>query len=129
MQRRARSAPTSRIRSTPMPCTVRTRWRMPRSRSRTSSRPPTSTHAEAMQRTGDIAVKDPRTNVFDLDRVSLERFFEEELGDKKFRAHQVMKWIHHRHATGFEEMTDLGKALRARLEERDRKSTRLNSSH
>src|SRR3546814_10121492 len=80
MQRRARSAPTSRIRSTPMPCTVRTRWRMPRSRSRTSSRPPTSTHAEAMQRTGDIAVKDPRTNVFDLDRVSLERFFEEELG-------------------------------------------------
>src|SRR3546814_9186757 len=96
---------------------------------RTSSRPPTSTHAEAMQRTGDIAVKDPRTNVFDLDRVSLERFFEEELGDKKFRAHQVMKWIHHRHATGFEEMTDLGKALRARLEERDRKSTRLNSSH
>src|SRR3546814_1672760 len=29
-----------------------------------------------------------------------------------------MKWIHHRHATGFEEMTDLGKALRARLEER-----------
>ena len=29
-----------------------------------------------------------------------------------------MKWIHHRHATSFEEMTDLGKALRARLEER-----------
>ncbi|MDQ2702207.1 MAG: 23S rRNA (adenine(2503)-C(2))-methyltransferase RlmN [Pseudomonadota bacterium] len=76
-----------------------------------------------MQRTGDIAVKDSRaasglTNVFDLDRVSLERFFEEELGEKKFRAHQVMKWIHHRHATGFDEMTDLGKALRARLEER-----------
>src|SRR5690606_15756916 len=46
------------------------------------------------------------------------RFFEEELGEKKFRAHQVMKWIHHRHATSFEEMTDLGKALRARLEER-----------
>jgi 23S rRNA (adenine2503-C2)-methyltransferase len=72
-----------------------------------------------MQRPGDNAApKDPRTNVFDFDRASLERFFEEELGEKKFRAHQVMKWIHHRHATSFEEMTDLGKALRTRLEAR-----------
>ncbi len=61
---------------------------------------------------------DGRTNVFDFDRASLERFFEEELGEKKFRAHQVMKWIHHRYATEFSEMTDLGKALRARLEAR-----------
>ena len=72
-----------------------------------------------MDRPGDNTVTtDSRTNVFDFDRASLERFFEEELGEKKFRAHQVMKWIHHRHATSFEEMTDLGKALRARLEER-----------
>ena len=28
-----------------------------------------------------------------------------------------MKWIHHRHVTDFVEMTDLGKALRAKLEE------------
>jgi 23S rRNA (adenine2503-C2)-methyltransferase len=59
-----------------------------------------------------------KTNVFDFDRASLETFFERELGEKKFRAHQVMKWIHHRHATDFAEMTDLGKALRAKLEER-----------
>ncbi|WP_140908711.1 23S rRNA (adenine(2503)-C(2))-methyltransferase RlmN [Cognatiluteimonas lumbrici] len=72
-----------------------------------------------MDRPGDNTVTtDSRTNVFDFDRASLERFFEEELSEKKFRAHQVMKWIHHRHATSFEEMTDLGKALRARLEER-----------
>ena len=76
-----------------------------------------------MQRSGDnlsmdSMAKESRTNVFDFDRASLERFFEEELGEKRFRAHQVMKWIHHRHATSFEEMTDLGKALRARLEER-----------
>jgi 23S rRNA (adenine2503-C2)-methyltransferase len=71
-----------------------------------------------MQRSGDIAAMDSRTNIFDLDRASLERFFEEELGEKKFRAHQVMKWIHHRYATQFSEMTDLGKALRARLEDR-----------
>jgi 23S rRNA (adenine2503-C2)-methyltransferase len=59
-----------------------------------------------------------KTNIFDFDRASLERFFEEGLGEKKFRAHQVMKWIHHRHATEFAQMTDLGKALRAKLEER-----------
>jgi 23S rRNA (adenine2503-C2)-methyltransferase len=29
-----------------------------------------------------------------------------------------MKWIHHRHVTDFEDMTDLGKALRAKLHER-----------
>jgi len=59
-----------------------------------------------------------RTNIFDFDRAALERFFEEELGEKKFRAQQVMKWIHHRYATDFADMTDLGKALRAKLEER-----------
>ncbi|MFT4179105.1 MAG: 23S rRNA (adenine(2503)-C(2))-methyltransferase RlmN [Thermomonas sp.] len=59
-----------------------------------------------------------RTNIFDFDRARLERFFEEDLGEKKFRAHQVMKWIHHRYATEFADMTDLGKALRAKLEER-----------
>lgn len=59
-----------------------------------------------------------RTNIFDFDRPALEAFFEEELGEKRFRAHQVMKWIHHRHATEFADMTDLGKALRAKLEDR-----------
>lgn len=60
----------------------------------------------------------PKTNLFDLDRAGLERFFEQELGEKKFRAHQVMKWIHHRYVTDFAGMTDLGKALRAKLEAR-----------
>ena len=58
-----------------------------------------------------------RTNIFDLDRVSLEDFFEQTLGEKRFRAHQVMKWIHHRHVTDFNDMTDLGKSLRAKLEQ------------
>src|SRR5665648_732068 len=45
----------------------------------------------------------------------LEIFFEN-IGEKKFRAKQVFKWIH----TGvrsFEEMTDLSKQLREKLEE------------
>ncbi|WP_310233897.1 23S rRNA (adenine(2503)-C(2))-methyltransferase RlmN [Luteimonas terrae] len=46
----------------------------------------------------------------------MERFFAETLGEKRFRAHQIMKWIHHRYVTDFNDMTDLGKALRAKLE-------------
>lgn len=57
-----------------------------------------------------------RQNLLDLDRAGLERFFEDVLGEKRYRAHQVMKWIHHRYVTEFEQMTDLGKALRAKLE-------------
>lgn len=66
---------------------------------------------------GKPAAGSEKMNLFDLDRASLERFFEETLGEKKFRAHQVMKWIHHRYVTDFSEMTDLGKALRAKLEQ------------
>ena len=57
-----------------------------------------------------------RQNLLELNREGLERFFVETLDEKRFRAHQVMKWIHHRHVTTFDEMTDLGKALRAKLE-------------
>jgi len=59
-----------------------------------------------------------RVNLLDLDRVAAEDFFECQLGEKRFRAHQVMKWIYHRHVTDFGGMTDLGKALRGKLEER-----------
>ncbi|MBL8645434.1 MAG: 23S rRNA (adenine(2503)-C(2))-methyltransferase RlmN [Rhodospirillaceae bacterium] len=38
------------------------------------------------------------------------------LGEKPFRAKQVWHWIYHRGATSFGEMTDLGKELRAKLE-------------
>ncbi len=57
-----------------------------------------------------------KQNLLDLDREGMERFFAETLGEKRFRAHQIMKWIHHRYVTDFNEMTDLGKALRAKLE-------------
>ena len=58
-----------------------------------------------------------KQNLLDLDRDGMERFFVEQLGEQKFRAHQVMKWIHHRYVTDFEQMTDLGKNLRAKLQE------------
>lgn len=59
-----------------------------------------------------------KINLLDLDRDGLEHFFAEQLGEKKFRAQQVMKWIYHRHICDFELMSDLGKDLRAKLIER-----------
>jgi 23S rRNA (adenine2503-C2)-methyltransferase len=67
---------------------------------------------------GVVAKPAGRLNLFDLDRAGMERFFEEDLGEKKFRAHQLMKWMYHRHETDFGGMTDVGKALRAKLEDR-----------
>ena len=74
--------------------------------------------AMAAASSGVVAPSAGRLNLFDLDRAGMERFFEEELGEKKFRAHQLMKWMYHRHETDFGGMTDVGKALRAKLEDR-----------
>ena len=58
-----------------------------------------------------------KQNLLNLDREGLERFFADTLGEQRYRAHQVMKWIHHRYVTDFDAMTDLGKALRAKLQQ------------
>lgn len=52
-----------------------------------------------------------------LDRPRLAAFFEA-LGEKRFRARQLMQWLHQRRVYDFEAMTDLGKGLRARLREK-----------
>ena len=57
-----------------------------------------------------------RINLLGLNRDSLERLFEE-LGEKRFRATQVMKWIHQFRSRDFEAMTNLSKPLRAKLSE------------
>jgi 23S rRNA (adenine2503-C2)-methyltransferase len=57
-----------------------------------------------------------RVNLLGMPRTELEHFFEQ-LGEKKFRATQIMKWIYHHQVDDFADMTDIGKALRARLEE------------
>ena len=55
-----------------------------------------------------------RRNLLGLTRSQLETFFVD-LGEKRFRAQQVMKWIHHRGVRDFDDMTDLSQALRDRL--------------
>ena len=57
----------------------------------------------------------PNTNLLDLDADSLHRFFAG-LGEKPFRARQVLRWIHQRGAAGFGDMSDLARVLRDKLE-------------
>jgi 23S rRNA (adenine2503-C2)-methyltransferase len=53
-----------------------------------------------------------------LDLPSLEKWVVEELGEKKFRARQVYKWIWQKQVASFDEMTNVAKTLRAVLKER-----------
>ena len=57
-----------------------------------------------------------KINLLDYDRNGLRELFAQ-LGEKPYRAEQVMKWIYHRHVTDFAQMTDVGKALRDKLSE------------
>ena len=54
------------------------------------------------------------TNLLDFDLDALAAFCEQ-LGEKRFRATQLFRWIHQRGATDFEQMTDLAKSLRSKL--------------
>ena len=58
----------------------------------------------------------PPVNLMGLDREAMEAFFAS-IGEKSFRASQVMKWIHQVGVSDFAEMTNLSKALRAALNE------------
>ena len=60
----------------------------------------------------DTAVK---ANLLGMTKPQLEEFFES-IGEKRFRAGQVMQWIHHFGAVDFDAMTNVGKALREKLE-------------
>jgi len=57
-----------------------------------------------------------RANLLDFDRHGMRDFFAG-LGEKPYRADQVMKWIYHRLESDFGAMTDLGKSLREKLPE------------
>ncbi len=57
-----------------------------------------------------------KTNLLGLPEAKLVAFFES-IGEKKFRAIQVMKWIHQLGADNFDDMTNVSKALRAKLKD------------
>ena len=54
------------------------------------------------------------TNLLEFDLAGLTAFCEG-LGEKRFRATQLFRWIHQRGASDFDQMTDLAKSLREKL--------------
>ena len=61
-----------------------------------------------------ISAKSTKTNLLDLNRKGLREFFSA-MGEKPFRADQVMKWIYQQGVADFEQMTNLNKVLRNKL--------------
>src|SRR5688572_27076907 len=57
-----------------------------------------------------------KVNLLGLTQAKLEVFFES-LGEKRFRATQLLKWIHQLGVTDFMAMTNISKDLRVKLHE------------
>lgn len=55
-----------------------------------------------------------KVNLLGLSQAKLEAFFES-IGEKKFRAVQVLKWIHQMGVDNFDDMTNISKDLRNKL--------------
>jgi 23S rRNA (adenine2503-C2)-methyltransferase len=53
-------------------------------------------------------------NLLGYNRAQLEAFFTD-LGEKPFRARQLLKWVHQQKCLDFEAMTDISKVLRTKL--------------
>ena len=59
-----------------------------------------------------------------MNKINISEYTEEELeeyilslGEKKFHAKQIFKWLHRENVTSFDEMTDISKTLREKLNE------------
>ncbi|WP_105187830.1 bifunctional tRNA (adenosine(37)-C2)-methyltransferase TrmG/ribosomal RNA large subunit methyltransferase RlmN [Pseudoalteromonas sp. T1lg48] len=62
-----------------------------------------------------MATTEKKINLLDFNRQGMRDYFAS-IGEKPFRADQVMKWIYHFGVDNFEEMSNLNKKLKARLE-------------
>ncbi len=70
--------------------------------------------AETGVANGDSAPAIARTNLLGKPESQLVEFFAG-IGEKPFRARQVLQWIHQRDAANFDDMTNLSKTLRSQL--------------
>ncbi|MBL7002664.1 MAG: 23S rRNA (adenine(2503)-C(2))-methyltransferase RlmN [Gammaproteobacteria bacterium] len=61
-------------------------------------------------------LKPKKTNLLGFSRETLHNYFSN-LGEKPFRANQLMQWIHQRGITDFDEMTNISKQLRSKLKD------------
>ncbi len=58
-----------------------------------------------------------KVNLLGLNQKAIKDFFIS-IGEKRFHARQVFKWIHKKGVIDFDVMTDLGKNLRHKLKEK-----------
>ena len=72
--------------------------------------------APGPDRRNKVTATATKTNLLGLSQGDLELFLAE-LGEKPFRARQILQWIYQRDVDDFGAMTDLSKALRAKLNE------------
>lgn len=75
--------------------------------------PPVGQGGESKQMPANRATGE-RINLLGLTRAGLEGYFQG-MGERPFRAVQLLKWIHQRRVTEFSAMTNLSKELRERL--------------
>ncbi len=61
-----------------------------------------------------MATSEKKINLLDFNRQGMRDYFAS-IGEKPFRADQVMKWIYHFGIDNFEDMSNLNKKLKARL--------------
>ncbi|MBP8924506.1 MAG: 23S rRNA (adenine(2503)-C(2))-methyltransferase RlmN [Pseudomonadales bacterium] len=64
----------------------------------------------------DTVVELPRVNLLGMPAAALEAFMVG-LGEKPYRARQLLKWIYHQGVDSFDSMSDVGRSLRERLAE------------
>ena len=62
----------------------------------------------------NVSASAEKVNLLGMSEQKLTAFFES-LGEKRFRVKQVMQWMHQRGVIDFDAMSDLSKALRAKL--------------
>ncbi|MGP1931252.1 MAG: bifunctional tRNA (adenosine(37)-C2)-methyltransferase TrmG/ribosomal RNA large subunit methyltransferase RlmN [Arsenophonus sp. ET-YP4-MAG3] len=58
--------------------------------------------------------KSIKINLLNMDLKQMQQFFND-IGEKPFRANQIMKWIYHHFCDDFDMMTDINKPLRDKL--------------
>jgi len=62
-----------------------------------------------------VSKSNTKVNLLNFDHQAMREYFES-IGEKPFRADQIMKWIYHFGYSDFEQMTNLNKKLREKLQ-------------
>jgi 23S rRNA (adenine2503-C2)-methyltransferase len=68
-----------------------------------------------IENTKEVATKSNKINLLNFDHKGLREYFAS-IGEKPFRADQIMKWMYHFGYSDFEQMTNINRKLREKLQ-------------